>query len=340
MALFTASAVAQTTTLVKGVCKDENGKAIVGGSVELLNLDDGKKITVKTDGKGEYATIGATRGLYKISLFGPDGKPIFFINNVPVKLAVDNVYDFDVAKLRAQAASSVSEEQRKAIEKTKKENEKIMGLNALLTQAVQQKKDKQYDQAVATMEQAAAQDQTHDIVYASLADAYVLDKKFPEAETAYNKAIALAPPASKSLGIYHSGLALALLKQGKTEPGVAECDKVVQLDPASAGQCYYNAGAVLTNMGKADEANQAFDKAIASDPTRPDPYYQKGVNLLGKMTIGKDGKPIPAPGTAEAFNKYLELAPDGPNAQTAKDLLASIGAPVQTSFGTPKKGKK
>jgi tetratricopeptide (TPR) repeat protein len=103
---------------------------------------------------------------------------------------------------------------------------------------------------------------------------------------------------------------------------------------------YYNEGAVLTNQGKPDEANQAFDKAIAAEPTRPDPYYQKGLNLLAKATLGKDGKMIPAPGTAEALNKYLELAPDGKYAQSAKDLLASIGASVQTTFGSQKKGKK
>jgi len=342
MAMFAVSAVAQNTTVVKGACKDENGKVIVGATVELRNYDDGKKITVKTNNKGEYTTIGATRGIYKISLIGADGKLIFFLNNVPVNLATDNVYDFDVAKQRAEAEkqSGMTEEQRKANEKAKKDSDKIKGLNALLTLAAQQKNDKQYDQAVATMEQAAAQDETHDVVYASLADAYILDKKFPEAETAYNKAITIAPPTSKSLGSYHSGLALALLKQGKTEPGIAECDKVVQLDPASAGQCYYNGGAVLTNMGKADEANVAFDKAIAADPTRADPYYQKGVNLLGKATLSKEGKMVPVPGTAEAFNKYLELAPNGPYAQASKDLLASIGAAVQTSFGTQKKGKK
>lgn len=342
VAMFTVSAVAQNTTVVKGVCKDENGKFIVGGTIELLNLDNGNKITVKTNHKGEYTTISATRGMYKISLFGTDGKVIFFLNNVPVKLAVDNVYDFDVAKQRAEAEkqSGMTEEQRKAIEKAKRDSEKIKGLNAMLALAAQQKSEKQYDQAVATMEQAAAQDETHDVVYASLADAYLLDKKFPEAETAYNKAITLAPADSKSLGSYHSGLALALFKQGKTGLGMAECDKVAPLDPSSAGQCYYNGGAVLTNMGKADEANVAFDKAIAADPTRADPYYQKGVNLLGKATLSKDGKMIPVPGTAEAFNKYLQLAPNGPYAQASKDLLASIGASVQTSFGTTKKGKK
>jgi len=342
LAVFTASAIAQQVTTVKGVCKDENGKPIAGATVQLDNLETGRKTTLKTDNHGLYYSLGAISGTYKISLIGTDGSVIFFLNNAPLNPGAENIFDIDLAKQKAEAAkeSGATAERFKEIEKAKKENEKIKNINALLTQAIQQKKDKQYDQAVATLEQAAAQDQTHDVVYSSLADAYVQVKKFPEAETAYSKAIALAPANSKFLGSYHAGLSLALLQQGKTGPGMAECDKVGQLDPASAGQCFYNEGAILTNQGKADDANLAFDKAIAADPTRPDPYYQKGVNLLGKMTVGKDGKPIAAPGTAEAFNKYLELAPDGPNAQTAKDLLASIGAPVQTSFGAKKGSKK
>ena len=46
---------------------------------------------------------------------------------------------------------------------------------------------------------------------------------------------------------------------------------------------------------------------------------------------------VAPPGTAEAFNKYLELAPTGPFADVAKQMLASIGAPVETGFGTKKK---
>lgn len=331
---FTASALAQDTITVKGVCKDDAGKAIAGATVELNNLDNGRKITAKTDSHGQYSALATSSGKYKITLIGPDGKPLLYLNNVPIEPGAENVYDFDFAKLRAEAAkqSSTSEAQRKEIEKLTNENEKIKGLNALLQQAAQQKKENNYDAAVATMEQAAAQDQSHDVIYASLGDAYLGAKKYQESETAYNKAIALAPPTSKSLG-YHSGLALALMKQGKTESSMAECDKAASLDPSTAAQCYFNEGAVLTNEGKLDEANQAFDKTIAADPTRADAYYQKGVNLLGKATVGKDGKMVPVPGTAEALNKYLELAPDGKNAQSAKDLLASIGAPVQTTFG-------
>ncbi len=147
------------------------------------------------------------------------------------------------------------------------------------------------------MEQAAAQDQTHDVVYASLGDAYLLDKKYPEAETAYNKAIALAPPTSKSLGSYHSALALALLQQGKTGPGIAECDKVGQLDPASAGQCYFNEGAILTNQGKTDDANRPLTKPSLPIPPAPMPTTRKAWTSSPRRPSAKMARwfPLPAP---------------------------------------------
>jgi len=88
-----------------------------------------------------------------------------------------------------------------------------------------------------------------------------------------------------------------------------------------------------------DDAIAAFDKCIAADPTRADAYYQKGVNLIGKATLQGD-KMVAPPDTAAAFQKYLELQPAGPYADVAKQMLASIGAPVQTGFGTKKKGAK
>jgi len=227
-------------------------------------------------------------------------------------------------------------------EEIKKFNETVKNLNAMLSQAIELRKDQKFDDAVAIMEKAAEADQgKHDVVYSSLGDSYLGAKRYEDAEKAYSKAIELAAPTSKDIGAYHNSLAQALVKEGKTEQAMAEYDKAAQLDPANAGMYFFNEGAILTNQGKVDEANQAFDKAIAAEPTRPEPYYQKGLNLLGKATLSKDNKTmIPVPGTVEALNKYLELAPDGKHAQEAKDLLTSVGSSVQTSYGTDKKKKK
>ena len=107
-------------------------------------------------------------------------------------------------------------------------------------------------------------------------------------------------------------------------------------DPTKATTYEFNEGAVLTNTGKIDQAIAVFDKVIAADPTKADAYYWKGVNLMGKATLKGNKMEAPA-GTQEAFNKYLELAPTGQFADPAKQMLASMGATVETSFG---KGKK
>ena len=105
---------------------------------------------------------------------------------------------------------------------------------------------------------------------------------------------------------------------------------------------YFNEGAVFTNTGKVDEAVAAFDKSIQADPNKAPAYYWKGVNLLAKATT-KGDKMVAPEGTSQAFNKYLELEPNGQYADAAKQLLASIGAPVETTFGkskTPPKKKQ
>ena len=85
----------------------------------------------------------------------------------------------------------------------------------------------------------------------------------------------------------------------------------------------------------------AFKKAIEVDPNYADAYYQYGLSLMGKATADASGKISAPPGTVEAFQKYLDLKPDGPYAQPSKDMIASLGGTVQTNFsnrpGTQKK---
>jgi tetratricopeptide (TPR) repeat protein len=148
------------------------------------------------------------------------------------------------------------------------------------------------------------------------------------------------PENNKKMAAYYNNMAQAYSKSNKIDDAVADYTKAAQLDTVGAASYYFNIGAVYTNAGKADDAIAAFDKAIAADPTKAAAYYWKGINLIAKETIGKDGKATAPEGTAEAFQKYLQLDPSGPFAQPAKDMLASIGAPVETGFGTKKKPAK
>jgi len=104
---------------------------------------------------------------------------------------------------------------------------------------------------------------------------------------------------------------------------------------------------VLVNIGQTEPAGEAFKKAIEADPNYADAQYQYGVYLISKAAITADGKVNPVPGTQEAFEKYLQLKPDGPFAESAKGMLASMNKGVDTSYKNPnaptpaaKKGKK
>jgi tetratricopeptide (TPR) repeat protein len=336
---FTIAAAAQTTS-VKGKCTDQTGAPIVGGTVEFQHLDSGRVNKIKTDKNGDYMSLGMSTGSYKITLFGPDGKQLFFFSKVPVTLDIDsNVFNFDLKKEMLKAAAgggAVTEETKKKMEAAQNENKKIGNLNAMLKQAADFRAAGQCDQAAELMTQASTIDATKHQIWNSLAESESCAKKYPEAIAAYKKAIELSP----TNGGYYNNMAGAMMKANQFDEAIAAYTKASEVDPTQAAMYAFNEGAVLYNHNKMPEAIKAFDKVLALDPNKADAYYYKGSAQIGLATLGKDNKMEAPAGTAEAFNKYLELQPTGPHAEEAKAMLQALGAKVETTFGTSKKKGK
>ena len=77
---------------------------------------------------------------------------------------------------------------------------------------------------------------------------------------------------------------------------------------------------------------------IAADPNRPDPYFIKGQALIAKSGFdAKTQKIVPPPGCVDAYQKYLQLAPDGTHAEAVKEVLTSLGEKIDTSYKASKK---
>jgi tetratricopeptide (TPR) repeat protein len=372
VAMSAPAVFAQASGTVKGTCKDAQGNPVADALVVWTNLDNGQKYTLKTNKKGEYFSLGLTPGKYSVYEYKTAddvkaNKPMDFVKGFQVQLD-ENTLDFDQKKQQEAAArgEGLSEEQKKQLQeqqaKQQKETNTVKSLQAKLDTANQAITAKDYDAAIAALTEANQVDATRDVLWYRLGDAYRLSaatqtdkaekqKRYESAVDAYNKAIQLkqdalqngkekdAAKANQQLAGFYINLADAYAKSQKIDDAVKSYEAASKADPAQAGAAYFNIGAVYTNAGRVDDANAAFDKCIAADPTRAEAYYQKGVNLLGKATLQGD-KTIAPPGTAEAFQKYLEMAPNGPNAQSAKDLLASIGSSVETSFGKKKPAKK
>jgi tetratricopeptide (TPR) repeat protein len=356
-------ALAQTTGTVKGTCKDSEGKPIAQAEVEWTGTESGHTYKLKTNNKGEYFSLGIVPGKYNVKL-SKDGKELFHINSVTVGLD-ETPLDFDLKKEQFKAAEGqgLTPEQAKAraeaAAKAASETKTVGTLNDKLNAAKAASDAGDFETAIATLNEANQIDSTRDLIWFKLADAYRMSatkqtdpaekqKRYEMAAANYQKAIELRsasdtaqkdPENNLKMAAYYNNLAEAYSKAHKIDDSVANYNKAAQLDPAHAATYLFNEGAVLTNAGKVDDAIVAFDKVIAADPTRAEAYYWKGVNLIGKATL-KGDKMVAPEGTAEAFQKYLELQPQGALAQPAKDMLASIGATVETGFGTKKKAVK
>jgi tetratricopeptide (TPR) repeat protein len=357
-------ALAQTTGTIKGVCKDMEGKPIAQAEVSWTGTESGHTYKLKTNNKGEYFSLGIVPGKYNVTL-SKDSKEIFHFNGVSVGLD-EAVLDFDLKKEQVGAAQGqgLTPEQAKAraeaVAKAEGEKKTVGSLNEKLNAAKAASDAGDFETAISTLNEANQIDSTRDLIWFKLGDAYRSSapkqtdpaeklKRYEMAATNYQKAIDLrsaSEPAKKEpdnnvkMAAYYNNLAETYSKSNKIDDSMANYNKAAQLDPAHAGTYYFNEGAVLTNAGKVDDAIVAFDKVIAADPTKAAAYYWKGVNLVGKETTDKDNKIVAPPGTAEAFQKYLELEPAGAYAEGAKGMLTMIGASAETSFGTKKKPVK
>ncbi len=368
--LLAGGALAQTSS-IEGDVKGEDGGPLRGALVKIERKDIKGNYKVKSDKKGHYFHAGLPLGNYKVIL-EVAGKDVDQMDNVRTRLGDPTVVNFDLnalkrkrdalqrsaetGQLTAEQAREMTAEQRQALEKSVKERQAAMAKNKALNDAFNAGMDalkvKQWDTAVQSFVKATELDPKQHVVWAQLAEAYVglgTSKTGAEQEAAmakgleaYGKAMELKPDDAG----YHNNYALALAKARKFPEAQAELTKAAQIDPPNAGRYFYNLGAVLVNIGQLEPAGEAFKKAIEADPNYADAQYQFGVYLVSKATTTADGKIVPPPGTKEAFQKYLSLKPDGPFADSAKGMLASFEAQLQTEYKNPnapppqKKSKK
>jgi Tfp pilus assembly protein PilF len=360
---FGFTALAQITA-IEGDVKGDDGKALVGAVVKIDRYDITAHYKTKTDKKGHYFYNGLPLGNYNVTI-EVDGRDVDQQKGIRSKMGDPTNVSFDLQASKKsreatktalqQAAASggltkdmergMTADQKAALEKTLKEREGQLKqhkeLNDAFNAGMTAMADKQYDQAVQSLTKASEIGPTELAVWANLADAYMklaatktgaeFDATAQKGLDAYTKAIELKPEDAAT----HNNYALGLVQAKKIPEAQAELTKAAQLDPANAGKYYYNLGAVLTNANQGDAAAEAFQKAIAADPKYAEAYYQYGVYLVSKASFGADGKVTPVPGTVEAFQKYLELAPDGQFAQPAKDMLTTLNASVDTSYRNP-----
>jgi len=353
-----SAAFAQGSNELSGNVYDANGKLYPNIQLTFKSEDNGQSMTVPVDAKGHYHTPQIAAGTWDIDVV--DKGQVVFRTGVKISGGGEQSLDIKIVISEAQKKAQAEQQaQAKAFQNLKSNFDagvaamtQAEALHAQLAQATGDQRDALESQVAQQCEtaiqsfQLALQattdtDTNRHIVLARIAAAYDLEKKWDEAITYYQQAIALKPDDAG----YYDNLGNCYAAVGKIDDAMTAYAKSAELDPANAASAWRNAGISLYNAGKMADAIVPFQKAVAVDPKNAQTWYLLGSCLMNTMTSKTEGDkiiPIIPPGTVEAFQKAVDLDPKGQwgtQAQQSLDALQAMGVGIETKVTNKPKGK-
>jgi tetratricopeptide (TPR) repeat protein len=209
-------------------------------------------------------------------------------------------------------------------------------------------KQQAYSDVEQIMQKDSALKPDASILWTRLGQAQLGLKKYDDAQVSLKKAIEVESASKKPnpqwLALSQAALGEAYARQGKVTEAQAAYDDAAKSDPAQAAQNYKNESIVFFQAQNPDAQVAAADKAIAvapEDPKMAIAYYIKGNGLVGKTAEDPaTHKLVPPPGCMEAYQKYVQLDPNGQFAAEVKQIMASFNQTIPGSYKAEKSKKK
>jgi tetratricopeptide (TPR) repeat protein len=237
-----------------------------------------------------------------------------------VKKQEEEKQKFEGMKAHFTAGTALLEQERKAKDDLTKATP---DQRDALKQNLKDLSDKATAEFQAAQKAAPEKDPNQHLLWAKLGEAYDVAGRNEEAAQAYQQAVNAKPDDPG----YYNNLGNVLARAGKIDEARAAYTKSAELDPTKAATAWRNFGISLYNANRLGDAVEPLQKSAELDPKNPQTWYLLGASLVYKMTVKKVGDkdvPVFAPGTIEAYQKAVELDPNGIYGQQAKQGLEQL----------------
>lgn len=288
--------------LVQGTVLDTKGQPIEGAAITIEQEGTNRHFDMKTDKKGGFMQIGLASASYKITA------------------TKDKLTASDTVRVsQGRPASTRLVLGAAAAAAPGAEAAAVTALRKVLDEAIAASNAGKPDEAIAGFTKAVEGNPTCFACYYNIGYNYAQKKDYASAETNYKKAIEMKADYVDA----YAGLASIYNAQRKFDEAAAASAKATEFastlgaanTPAGGADAFYNQGVILWNGGKIADAKKSFESAIQANPNHAEAHYQLGMALVNEGNL---------PGAATEFETYLKLSPDGPNAPTAKGLVAQL----------------
>jgi tetratricopeptide (TPR) repeat protein len=350
---------------VTGSIMDFDGKPWPDLPIKIKS-DQGITQETKTDATGKFQFANLKAGKYTVTVHPPQIQQPFDIplevrsgtDNPPINLNFKDI--LEKQNPGAAAAFKKQQEEKAKFSGMKQHFEKGVALleqervaKADLTKAPADQRDTAKakvadlsNQAVAEFQEAqkaaAEKDPNMHLFWARMGEAYDLAGRNDEAISAYQQAVAAKPDNAG----YYNNLGNVLARAGKIDEAKAAYSKSAELDPANAALAWRNFGISLYQVGRMQDAVEPLEKATQADPKNAQGWYLLGACLVASADYKQVGDKMEVtlkPGTVEAYQKAVELDPNGTYGAQAKQGLEAVQqltGGIETKVGSKSAKKK
>lgn len=315
-----------TGARVEGVVLDEQGRAMAGAAVIVRSQELEVRSETHTDTEGHFFIPNLSPGRYHLLVLREQQIVWSFPFTLPANQEVLRV-DIDLKKLRAEAERlrRLDPELERERDAERQERERAEKLRQHHSRAVRYLQQGNPEDALQEFESVHELEQETGTSYALLAAAHAAAGHNQDAEAAYRRALALEPNEAA----HHNNLGALLAGTGRLEEALNHFQRAAELDPGQAGTYEFNQGAALLNAGQAERALDPLRRAVRADPTLAVAHYFLALALV-RLAPPPAADQAKARGEAiDAFQRYLQLEPEGEFAELAGDYLEQLGAHPQ-----------